>query len=165
MNRRIWVLLIIAVLAIGTVSAVSYRKVKDPFLGAWESTDVDGSHQYLWVLYNVEGAHLGFYYDDGASVCGDQQCVVGPPLVGVQSGRRVGDWGLSEDSFTGYCLRDDVAEWWNGYSSESVDATYTYDPDTDELFYTVYDIECLSGADVEVRWNRIGLGTIKQILK
>ena len=59
MKRRVWILVFIAILAFGAVSAVSYMKVKDPFLGAWESTDVDGSHQYLWVLYNVEGAYLG----------------------------------------------------------------------------------------------------------
>ena len=34
MKRRVWILVFIAILAFGAVSAVSYMKVKDPFLGA-----------------------------------------------------------------------------------------------------------------------------------
>ena len=164
MKRRVWIFVFIAILAFGAVSAVSYMKVKDPFLGAWESTDVDGSHQYMWILYNVEGAYLGIYYDDGASACG-VQCLQGPPAVGVQSGHRVEEWGLSTDGFTAYCLEEDGPEWLLGFADWSEEAANTYDPETDELFYIVENSPCQNGDDVEVRWNRIGLGVIKQILK
>jgi hypothetical protein len=164
MNRRIWIIVVIAILAIGTVSAVSYMKVKDPFLGAWESIDVDGSHQYLWVLYNVDGAYLGIYYDDGASACGDL-CMGAPPADGVSSGHRIEDWGLSTDGFTAYCLGEDGPSWLLGFSDWSVEAAYTYDPTTDELFNIVEDSPCPPGGDVEVRWKRIGLGKMKQLLK
>lgn len=164
MNRRVWILLIITLLAVGMVSAVRYKKVQDPFLGAWESTDVDGSHQYLWILYNVEGAYLSLYYDDGASACGEM-CQQGPPAVGISSGHRVDDWGLSSDGTTAYCLGDDGPSWLLGNAGWSDDAAYTYDPLTDELFYIVYGSPCHGGDDVEVRWNRIGIGIIKQIFK
>ncbi len=163
MNRRIWIIVVIALLAIGTVSAFSYMKVKDPFLGAWESTDVDGSHQYLWVLYNVEGAYLGLYYDDGASACVEELCLGGPPAVGVQSGHRVEEWGLSTDGFTAYCLEEDGPRWLLGFSGWSEEAANTYDPATDELYYDVYS-PCHE-EEVQVRWNRVGLGIIKQIFK
>lgn len=163
MKRRVWILVFIAILAFGAVSAVSYMKVKDPFLGAWESTDVDGSHQYLWVLYNVEGAYLGIYYDDGASACG-VLCEQGPPAVGVSVGHRVEGMGLSTDGFSAYCLKDAGPEWLPVPAEPSEKAAYTYDPDTDELFYVVKS-PCHEGEDVEVRWNRIGLGKMKQLLK
>ena len=42
----------------------------NPFIGAWESTDIDGSYQRLAITGGPGGAHRVNYRDFGATVCG-----------------------------------------------------------------------------------------------
>jgi hypothetical protein len=164
MKRKVWVFALVAALAVLATAAVSYRRAADPFLGAWESTDVDGSQQYLWILYNVGGAYLELYYDDGASACGEI-CQQGPPAAGVTAGHRLDGWELSSDGLIVYCLGEGGASWLIGDAEWSDDVAYTYDPASDELIHIVYNSPCDGGDDVEVRWSRIGLGQVKQLFK
>lgn len=165
MKRKGWILAVIAALAVLATAAVSHRRAADPFLGAWESTDVDDSHQYLWILYNVGGAYLELYYDEGASACRDF-CLQGPPAVAVAAGHDLGDWALSSDGIIAYCLGDEGLSWLEvGCAGWSEDAQHLYDPLTDQLVQIFTENPCPPGGYAEVRWSRIGLGRVKQLFK
>ena len=55
-------IIIVAVTAVGAFAAPP-----DPFVGRWESTDIDGSYQVMTI---GGGPHRISYHDFGATVCG-----------------------------------------------------------------------------------------------
>jgi len=52
------------------VATTTSTNVPNPFLGVWESTDIDGSHQTLTVEGQIDNLFVQ-YIDFGAAVCGE----------------------------------------------------------------------------------------------
>ncbi len=48
---------------------------KNPFIGAWESTDFDGSHQRIAIGGGPANHHHLAYFDDDATACGGGQAI------------------------------------------------------------------------------------------
>ena len=67
--KRLFVLAI-ALLLISALTFTSVLAARDPFLGAWVSTDVDGSFQTLTIGGGPDNTYMVRYYDFGASGCG-----------------------------------------------------------------------------------------------
>jgi hypothetical protein len=63
---------LMAALSIGLASDNS-RAAKDPFVGAWWSTDVDGSYQRVSIGGGGTGIYHLAYLDDDATWCGGGQ--------------------------------------------------------------------------------------------
>jgi len=128
MKRFKWVSLAIAVplaLVLATMFVVRAATVNaapptNPFVGAWESTDVDGSHQTLAIGGGATGSHVRLY-DDGASVCD-------PPLTRPAIATGVGAISGNDltVTLTVYCLQPREFH-------SITPATFTYDPGTDTL--------------------------------
>ena len=59
-----------AALAVGAALAPSASAASSPFVGTWESTDTDGSHQTMRISGSGRGALAVTYLDDDATVCG-----------------------------------------------------------------------------------------------
>lgn len=55
-----------ALLVVSNIAAAA----RSPFVGAWESTDIDGSYQRLVIGGGPGDEHTLVYYDYGATVCG-----------------------------------------------------------------------------------------------
>ena len=58
-------LLLISAAVVSTAAAAP-----NPFIGAWESIDTDGSYQTLTIGGGPGDTHFARYYDFGATVCG-----------------------------------------------------------------------------------------------
>jgi len=108
----------------------------NPFIGVWESTDTDGSHQILTIGGGPMGSHHFRYYDYGASVCG-----LGPggEFLFAASARGV----LTEDTQDGYAILHGVTQVYCQTAPPSPapvpspsQFAYTYDP----IFDTLTDI-------------------------
>jgi hypothetical protein len=106
MRHAKWVSLAIAVplaLVLATMFVVRAATVNaappNPFVGAWESTDVDGSHQTLAIGGSAQASHVHLF-DDAASVCN-------PPLQRPAEGSGVGQVSGSDltVTLTVYCLQ------------------------------------------------------------
>jgi hypothetical protein len=59
----------VALVGLLLVSAVA-SAAPGAFVGAWESTDIDGSYQRLVIGGGPGASHRVLYYDNGATVCG-----------------------------------------------------------------------------------------------
>jgi hypothetical protein len=118
---------LMAALSIGLASDNS-RAAKDPFVGAWESIDLDGSHQRL-SIGGGSGAYHVAYFDDWATLCGGGQATA------IGSGSAA-DYDLHTEPLLVRCLKQHFIL---GY----MDFTFTYNPATDTLVS-------------DVIWNRIG---------
>jgi len=113
----------IAGLALALVAAVSLALAssgsaapKDPFIGAWESIDIDGSYQRLSIGGN--GPYHLAYFDDYATACG------GGHATAIGSG-TVDGYDLHAEQLV-RCLKQ--------HSTFEFESTFTYDPATDTLF-------------------------------
>ncbi len=113
---------LLSLLAVSLVSAAP-----NPFVGSWESTDIDGSYQVLTVGGGPGASHRVRYYDYGASVCDD------PPFSGALEFAASASGFLAEsgNDLTGtlpvYCLTRPPAFWGNAAFH------YVYDPSSDTL--------------------------------
>ena len=58
------------ILLISTITFTSVLAAQDPFVGAWTSTDHDGSFQTLVIGNGPDDTYHVRYYDFGASSCG-----------------------------------------------------------------------------------------------
>jgi hypothetical protein len=114
-------------LSIGLASANS-RAAKDPFVGAWESIDSDGSHQRL-SIGGGSGVYHVAYFDDWATLCGGGQATA----IGSAS---ADGYDLHTEPLLVRCLKQHSI-------LNPMDFTFTYDPATDTLVSWVI-------------WNRIG---------
>jgi hypothetical protein len=112
------VVVVMAALSMGLASDNS-RAAKDPFVGAWWSTDGDGSYQRVSIGGGSGGVYHVAYFDDWATVCGGGQATV------IGSGSADG-YVLQTESLPVHCLRQHFI--W-GYAQWS----FTYDPTTDTL--------------------------------
>ena len=128
MKRSVTAGVVLALIAALSLAFASYGSAapKDPFVGAWESIDLDGSHQRLSIGGN-EPYHLA-YFDDYASVCGDGHATA----IGTGT---VDGYDLHADSLA-RCLKE--------HSTFGFESTLTYDPATDTLF------------SMGVTWTRVG---------
>ena len=141
MRRIVFLLLTVSLIAVLSV-AITTAKEKDkpqqsPFVGAWESNDVDGSHQWMWIEADVGGVYAITYYDDSASGCGPLPVPDAPPTVGFGGG-TIGDPNADDvlnSSLTFWCLYEQprVPPDWG----EQDDLHIQYDQSTDNLILWV----------------------------
>lgn len=119
--------LIIAALAAGLVAALAFTvwsdtgvAAKDPFTGAWQAVDIDGSNLRLSVGGGPSGVHHVKIFDDAATLA--CPATDGPAIAigtGVVSGDVLhADWFLR-------CLKEDTS------FPGSMD--FLYDPSSDTL--------------------------------
>jgi hypothetical protein len=59
-----------ALLLVSAELVVPARAMPSPFIGAWSSTDVDGSYQTLTIGGGSAGSYHVRYHDFGATACG-----------------------------------------------------------------------------------------------
>ena len=119
--------LISVVLLISATTVTSVLAARDPFIGAWESTDLDGSYQTLTIGGGPDNTYHVRYYDFGATVCGLDETgdfLYAASARGVLTG--------SDGSITGTlhvnCMTHPPTFWGDAY------ITYVYDADTDTIF-------------------------------
>jgi hypothetical protein len=126
---------VIAALAVGFIAALSVGLTshsnaapKDPFIGAWESIDVDGSHQRVSIGGGGAGIYHLAYFDDYATLCGGGQATA-----------------IGSGSADGYDLHAEVLVRClsQHFILGSSQFMFTYDPATDTL-------------ESWVTWYRIG---------
>jgi hypothetical protein len=128
--------LTIVVLLISALTVTSVLAARDPLIGAWESTDFDGSYQTLTIGGGPDNTYHVRYYDFGATVCG-----LDPKTNNLYAASARGLLTGSDGSITGtisvYCMTHPPTFWGDAY------ITYDYDASND----TIID----SGSVV---WNR-----------
>jgi len=128
--------LTILVLLISALTATSVLAARDPFIGAWESTDLDGSYQTLTIGGGPDNTYHVRYYDFGASVCG-----LDPHTNDLYAASARGLLTGSDGSIAGtisvYCMTRPPTFWGDTYFA------YYYDASNDTIVG--------SGGDV---WNR-----------
>ena len=116
----------VALTALLLVSAVAFA-APGPFVGAWESTDVDGSYQRLAIGGGPGEGHRVLYYDYGATVCGldpDTGGILYPALA-RGSGEAAGD--VLSGEWAVWCLSHPATFY------ASLGFEFTYDATTDTL--------------------------------
>ena len=118
MKRFVAVGLAFALIGAVSLALASYGSAapKDPFVGAWESIDLDGSYQQLSIGGN--GPYHLAYFDDYASTCG------GGHATAIGTG-TVDGYDLDAELLV-RCLKQ--------HSTFESEPTFTYDPATDTLF-------------------------------
>ena len=95
--------LTIVVLLISTLTVTSVLAARDPLIGAWESTDLDGSYQILTIGGGPGNTYHVRYYDFGASVCGLDEA--GDFLYAASAtGFLTGSGGTLEGKLPVYCM-------------------------------------------------------------
>ena len=132
MKRSIIAGLALALIGAASLALASYGSAasKDPFVGAWESIDLDGSHQRVSIGGN--GTYHLAYLDDHATACAPW-ALTGGPATAIGTG-TVDGFDLHADLLV-RCL--------NEHWAFQAEATFTYDPATDTLFSWV-------------TWTRVG---------
>ena len=129
MSRKIRVsslasIIAILILAFTTIGAFA-APPSDPFIGRWESTDIDGSYQVMSI---GGGPHRISYHDFGATVCGLDP-VTGDFLYGATAR---GSGMVSGNDYSGtwdvWCLSKPTTLILTGLAFQ-----FTYDPSTDTL--------------------------------
>ncbi len=68
--RYVLFIAVVCALVATAVLAPTAAAKKDPFIGKWQSTDVDGSTQFLNVGGGPGNTYHVRYFDQGASLCG-----------------------------------------------------------------------------------------------
>lgn len=128
MNKNVRILFIVAslvlVVAVGTSTA---RAASAPFLGVWESTDVDGSYQVLTIGSGPGNSHHVRYYDFGASVCGVDPETGQILYAGGAHGSLTRFGNVLTGTLPFYCRTAPPTFWGN------VTFYLTYDPATDSI--------------------------------
>ncbi len=126
--RKLLFPLFIAVMVLSMIFFVPQVSAKpDAFIGAWTSTDIDGSSQTLNIGGGRGGNRHVRYYDDGATVCGLD------PDTGdfLSAASARGSLSVSGNILSGnldlYCLTAPRT------FAGNFTFTYTYDPSTDTL--------------------------------
>lgn len=129
MNKFTFFLAAISILAVGLIAAKlpQAAAAKSPFVGAWESTDIDGSHQQVNIGGNGSKFHV-VYQDKAASLCGVDPDT-GEILYRAQfqaKASAVGDV-LTTELATFYCMASPPFVLFEG------SLEFTYDSGTDTL--------------------------------
>ncbi len=127
-----------------TASQSSAGAPPDPYVGAWESIDIDGSYQTLSIGLGAArdpsgdpsgvppdpmrplASHQVVYFDHGATVCGGDQAIA----IG---------WGVPPDPYEPNTLEAEVSGWClkSHTAFDGVTMTLTYMPDGDYLMQEV----------------------------
>lgn len=66
----------VLILLLAALSTSNVQAARNPFMGAWESTDIDGSYQTLNIGGGPRGMFRFRYHDRGATVCGVEDGVI-----------------------------------------------------------------------------------------
>ena len=127
--KNVFRLFVVAVtlLMVSAVFVTNASAKKDPFVGHWKSTDIDGSYQTLTIGGGPGSSYHVRYYDYGATVCGLD------PDTGefLYAASAAGTLALSAGVLSGtmpvYCQTAPPSF----FSSASFE--YTYDSATDTL--------------------------------
>lgn len=121
-------LILSAVILISALTFSSAFAARDPFLGAWESTDLDGSYQTLVIAKGGPGnTYFVRYYDFGpTSICGVDP-TNGKFYAASAQGLLTRSEGKLIGQFPVYCMTHPPTFWGDSYIS------YQYDPETDTL--------------------------------
>lgn len=126
--RKLFIpLFIVAMLLVSTLYATQVSAKPSPFIGAWTSTDIDGSSQTLTIGGGGGDTRHVRYYDDGATICGLD------PDTGdfLSAASARGPLSVSGNTLSGnldvYCQVSPPTLAGN-FAFE-----YTYDPSTDTL--------------------------------
>jgi hypothetical protein len=101
----------------------------NPFTGAWESTDSDGSYQLLTIGGGPAGTHHTRYYDFGASVCGLDP-VTHQPIYAASATGTLTEAGNNQVSGSFQVICQARPPYPLPYLSQ---LAYTYQPATDTL--------------------------------
>jgi hypothetical protein len=125
------------VLLISALTVTSVLAARDPFIGAWESTDLDGSYQTLTIGGGPDNTYHVRYYDFGATVCGLDPDTNDFLYAASARGLLTGSDGSITGTISVYCMTHPPTFWGDAY------ITYYYDASND----TIID----SGSVV---WNR-----------
>lgn len=130
MKKTIRILGIVGVvLLLASVTVSTALAARNPFVGSWQSTDIDGSYQILTVGGGPGDSHFVRYYDFGASICQDMEYAASGSATLTESGDvLVGEmpiycqytppefWGNAEFNFTYHAatdtLTDDIGVTW-----------------------------------------------------
>jgi hypothetical protein len=119
--------LTIVVLLISALTVTSVLAARDPLIGAWESTDLDGSYQTLTIGGGSDNTYHVRYYDFGATVCG-----LNPKNNDLYAASARGLLTGSDGSITGTlhvnCMTRPPTFWGDVYIA------YVYDANTDTIF-------------------------------
>jgi hypothetical protein len=134
MKRSIFLTIVVLLLSVLTVTSV--LAARDPLLGTWESTDLDGSYQTLTVGGGPGDTYHVRYYDFGASVCSTDPHT-SDLYAASANGLLTGSDGNIAGAIAVTCMTRPPTFWGDAY------ITIDYDASTDTII----------GADGVV-WNR-----------
>ena len=134
-TKGLWIGLVVLALLVAVPTAFAVPADK-PFVGTWESTDIDGSYQKLNIGGGPEKYNLHLV-DKGASVCGLDDN--GMPMYAFQANGKGTASGFHLDTHfeAAYCMTSPKTLW------GSFDGWFDYDPGSDTLW------------DGWVTWTRI----------
>lgn len=122
-----FLILILALLLVSALMVTSVFAARDPFIGGWESIDIDGSYQVLRIGGGPGENRRVSYRDFGATICDD------PPGTGALEFAATARGNLihSGNNLTGmmpvYCHTSPTVFWGDAFFD------FTYDPGTDTL--------------------------------
>jgi len=133
--KRLLVLAIVLLL-VSTLTVTSVLAARDPFIGAWESIDIDESYQTLTIGGGPDNTYHVRYYDFGASVCNPPD-TDGFLYTASARGLLAGTDGSIAGTISVYCMTHPPTFWG--------DATVTMDYDTSN--------DTIIGSD-NVVWHR-----------
>lgn len=118
---------VVLVLLLALLVAVGASAGHSPFIGKWESTDIDGSAQTLTIGGGPGMSHRVRYHDSAATVCG-----LGPDGEILHAARAIGRLTASGNTLSGamdvYCMTRPPSLWQADFPF-----TFVYDPATDTL--------------------------------
>ena len=119
-------IILLALISTAVVSKASAAPPTAPYVGRWESIDLDGSYQTLTIsggknLHNID------YRDNGASLCGLDEN--GDPLYAASFRGKLTSDGLTlSGTVDVYCLTRPPSQLFENFYVE-----YTYQPENDTL--------------------------------
>ncbi len=112
---------LVAALFVAVASAGGANPKDSPFVGAWESIDLDGSQQWLWIEHEGAGVYSLRYYDSMASACdGPPAILLGGGTIELNTFHQTGSaWCLGDPSwylgdFPGDMVYDEATDTMSG---------------------------------------------------
>ena len=119
--------LTIAVILISALTVTSVLAARDPFIGAWESPDIDGSYQTVTIGGGPDNTYHVRYYDFGATACGLDPETNDFLYAASARGVLTGSEGSLEGTLPVYCMTHPPTFLINAY------ITYDYDASADTI--------------------------------
>ena len=125
MKRTIRVLGIAVAVLLTLVRVSTALAARDPLVGSWQSTDIDGSYQILTIGGGPGSSHYVRYYDFGATICDVTPGAL--EFAASASGVLTGSGDELAGTLPVYCQYRPPEYWGDHYFQ------FTYDASTDTL--------------------------------